>query len=51
MVLSRLKVIIVVVVIALLVVVVMVLGAIGLQAGDPQPGPVSTGATPETTTP
>ncbi|HYZ46995.1 MAG TPA: hypothetical protein VE712_04950 [Actinomycetota bacterium] len=45
---SRLQVIILVVVIALLA--LMVLGAIGLQAGDPQPGSTSTGASPETPT-
>jgi len=49
MMMSRLQVIIVVVVIALLVLIVV--GAIGLQAGDPQPGSGSKRATPETATP
>ena len=49
MMMSRLLVIIVVVVTALLV--LTVVGAIGLQGGDPQPGSGSERATPETQTP
>ena len=45
---SRLQVIIVVVVIALVALIALM--AVGLQAGDPQPGSTSTGASPETPT-